>query len=463
MRRALPFLGAFIYFLFMASPGLTTLFSADDMMNMHGYWVKSPWFLIRANLLVVTSFYRPMGALYYMPLYKLFGLTPLPYRLAIFVFLIINAWLLYCLGRRLIGSRLGGGLAVVFGAYHAMCLGAYLSNAVVYDVLCLGFMLGGMLWYVRVRQKERPLNWKENIVLLLLFAGAMDSKEMGVTFPAMLLLYELIWRDWRNWRPRVAELVPIALCGLLALGFTLAAMYGPGTLTGYDAYKPMWTVHQFMKTSRSYAAMLFLKQDMLRQSTTMILWAALFAIGALLRRKEMLFGAAWALVAFLPLNFLTVREGYALYISMAGLGIWAAGLVVELYRRATAKWPVSGIRRDATTAALMLVCAFAMLAAHYRYSRHQEEFLRGAQVQTWQVITGLKRLGPHVDKGSRVLFVDNPWGEGWDMYFIAKLYFNDHDLKVAMMWPGKSIPYGDEHDHFDHVFRWVNQSMVREK
>ncbi len=455
LLRRFSFLFVLAYFIFMIRPGLTTLFSPDDMMNMHVYWSKPVWQVAKAIALVATSFYRPMGGAFYLPVYHFAGLHPAPYRAVIFCLLCVNCWLLYCLGKRLSGSRLGGMLTALIGSYHAGALGVFLSTAVIYDVLCYGFLSGALLYYVRIRQAGRTLQWRQIIALVLLYAGAVDSKEAGVILPALLLVYELLYVR----RFRIPELLPIVACGVLAVAFVIAVMFGPGTLTHFEAYKPVWTAHQFLLTTRTYAGMLLFRNDMLKERTVELFWIALFALSAFLRRRDMLFGAALALIAYLPLNFVPVREGYALYIPLIGFSLWTAGLLDELFNRLPLKPPV----RLAAAALLILLVTAGMLKIHYKRSREQEQILRSAQQLSNEVIAAMHRLHPRVEPGSRVLFVDNPWGEGWDMYFIAKLYFNDKTLQVAMTWPGKDIPYGDAHTEFNHIFRWVNGAMVQVK
>src|SRR5881392_3390210 len=53
-----------LYFLHFALPSLSVRFNDDEMTNV--------WFW--------TPFYRPGGALYYLPLYHFFALNPQPYR-----------------------------------------------------------------------------------------------------------------------------------------------------------------------------------------------------------------------------------------------------------------------------------------------------------------------------------------------------------------------------------------------
>jgi hypothetical protein len=61
------------YFLHFALPASRGGFRHDEMMNLYLYWhpggLKSLW----ANICFWTPFYRPGGALYYLPLYSFYG------------------------------------------------------------------------------------------------------------------------------------------------------------------------------------------------------------------------------------------------------------------------------------------------------------------------------------------------------------------------------------------------------
>jgi hypothetical protein len=328
-------------------------------------------------------------------------------------------------------------LAALAGSFHGNAIDAYHSTAVVYEVLCLGFLLGALLHYVRIRQRGRPLTWRETAVLILLFAGGLDSKEMAVVLPVALLVWELLFGG----RPAARTLIPAALCGLLAAVYVATAIFGAESLAAIDTYTPTWTLHQYFRTTRSYAAVLLMQSDMLSQNAAVALWLGLFAAAVLLKRRDMIFGAAFAWLAFLPLNFVELRGGYALYIPLAGFGIWAGGLIAAAPARRLQ--PV-----------LFVACAAALFTLHYQRSRHLDKFLRHAQEETWNVISEYRRLKPVVQPGSRVLIVDGPFGEYWDMYFIAKLYFRDPSLRVAIKQAGEAVPRGDERQTFDQVLRW---------
>jgi hypothetical protein len=70
------------YFLHFALPALDAGFGEDEMMNLYLYWSAGAFKSIQANLCFWSTFPRPAGALYYLPLYHFFSLNPLPYRIA---------------------------------------------------------------------------------------------------------------------------------------------------------------------------------------------------------------------------------------------------------------------------------------------------------------------------------------------------------------------------------------------
>ena len=56
-------------------------FREDEMMNLWMYWYVGPVQSLFALAKFWTPYYRPGGALYYLPLYHFFGLNPFPYRI----------------------------------------------------------------------------------------------------------------------------------------------------------------------------------------------------------------------------------------------------------------------------------------------------------------------------------------------------------------------------------------------
>src|ERR1039458_4765988 len=95
-RRRLSILATlfiFGYFLLFSYNSLSTHLSFDDGMNfiaMHRQWEVSLWRNVVDSLKVFTTAPRPLGALFYRPMYFFFGFNPLPYRIVVYLFLIFN-------------------------------------------------------------------------------------------------------------------------------------------------------------------------------------------------------------------------------------------------------------------------------------------------------------------------------------------------------------------------------------
>src|SRR3982074_1978102 len=47
--------------------------SSDEMMNIYWYWEPGAWKVMWADILFWRKLIRPMGGLYYLPLFHLFG------------------------------------------------------------------------------------------------------------------------------------------------------------------------------------------------------------------------------------------------------------------------------------------------------------------------------------------------------------------------------------------------------
>ena len=190
------------YFLYFNWDGLRVRFAADDMMNMIAYWRLSPTELWLDLFMPWRGAFRPMGGIFYLPLLQCFGLNPLPYHAAMLAILLGNLYLVYRFARRIGCGELQAGLATLIVAYHAGLSMLYYSTAYIYDVLCFSFYMGAFLGYARVRSQGRLLRGGETALVVGLYLCALDSKEMALTLPIVLLAYELIYHRPAVWSTR---------------------------------------------------------------------------------------------------------------------------------------------------------------------------------------------------------------------------------------------------------------------
>jgi hypothetical protein len=190
------------YFLHFALPALGAAFSEDEIMSVYIHWftgtLKSLW----QNVCFWKGIGRPGGALYYLPLYHFFRLDPHPYRIAQTSVLAASIPIVYHLARLLASSRLVAFLAVLAFCNHAQLANLVFIGSFIYDVLCGFFYFAALTYYIHIREKGlllRPTQW---VGFLVLYICALNVKEMAVTLPVVILIYELLKYPHEVERPK---------------------------------------------------------------------------------------------------------------------------------------------------------------------------------------------------------------------------------------------------------------------
>ena len=133
------------WFLYFAHGGFSAGLSGDDLMNLYVYVQKPAPALVLDNLRFWSTAYRPLAAVFYIPLYKMFGLDPLPYRIACFAILGFNLVLLYRFCARLTNSHEIAFLATFLASYHAWFVDLYYSADTIFDLLCYALYMSAFL------------------------------------------------------------------------------------------------------------------------------------------------------------------------------------------------------------------------------------------------------------------------------------------------------------------------------
>jgi len=235
-----------VYFLHFAFPARHGGFRDDEMMNLWTYWYVGPVQSLLAFAKFWTAYYRPGGALYYLPLYHFFGLNPLPYRIVQISTLALSVPIAYYLALLLASSRSVAFLAVLAFCYHPYVASVVFAGAFIYDVLCGLFYFAALTYYVHIREKEAYLRPLQLVLFLMLYICALNSKEMAVTLPMIVLIYELLksprWASWNaflswSWR----DAVPALTGGAITAFYVYSKIRGIGSTTGSESYRPIYS------------------------------------------------------------------------------------------------------------------------------------------------------------------------------------------------------------------------------
>ena len=368
-----------------AGDGLAAYFTPDDMMNLYGAW-----------FLPLAGQERPIGALVYRAIFAGFGLNPVPYRVCCFLLLAGNLVLLYAIAVRLSGSRVVGAIACLLAAYHAHLADLYYSTGTIYDLLCFAFYWGAALLWIRGRY------W----IALALYAGALLSKEMAVTLPLVLAVYELAYR-------RPAKLLRLAPMVVVTAVFVLRAM---AQNAGNASYAPHVAWQPLIENWRNYAFDLFYGVFEMTAARVLLLWALLAAVVALLRTRDAVVSAVVVWVGLLPVAFIAQRGFYVVYLTLPGWYLLAARIIERATRRAN---PVL----------VFAAVALVLIPLHAVRKEKGRTWVAESHASVSRILEPLRREG--LAPGARILFLADSYPkDDYLLTFIFRLRFRDNGILV---------------------------------
>jgi hypothetical protein len=427
--------------------------SGDDLSNLCRHLQRPAYDLIFDLLRFWSTAYRPLGALFYVPLYKIFGLNPLPYRIVCFAILGVNLVLLYRFCVRLTNSREIAFLATFLVSYHAWFVDLYYSAGTIYDLLCYPLYLGALLVYAGIRAHGRTPGPRELIGIGSLYVLALDAKEMAVTLPLALFLYEIIFhtvgmRNWRVW-------ITIWVTGAITLIYIAGKLTGPGSLITSPDYALTISPGRFLDTLHLYLNPFFYQEHWFHDSNTVQILIGMLVVAAGLRSRVLLFAWFWLLLTVLPVAFIGHYAAFFMYLPAAGWALYAATLLVTVRRVVVRLLPRGEMMARTSQALLFLGLAGFLAPLHARESAKTLKLFMSVALPSREIIEDLARLRPAVRHGARILFVDDPFPE----YFLpcaTRLFYRDMTMDVERT---ESVP-SSEYSHYDAVFGFRGRRLI---
>src|SRR5438876_1878601 len=457
------------YFLHFALPALRGGFREDEMMNMGTCSCAGALKSLLANLVFWKLFlcsgcalydfylYRPGGAFYYLPLYHFFDLDPLPYRIAQISILVGSIPLVYYLSRRLASSRSIAFVAVLALCYHPRLAGLVFVGAFIYDVLCGFFYFAALAYYLHIRERGASLRPVQLVGFLALYVMALNCKEMAVTLPVIVLIYEFLkspgWTDWKavpRWIGSYA--VPSIIAGLLTVFYIYGKVHGSGSLASLDPYRPKYSWHNFTASNGKFVSQLLFAGHTIAPMALLLLWALVFIYAFARRDRTLRLMAFWIVIVPLPVAFITpVRGDASLYLLLFGWAMIFAKVTFDLITviseflvfprnralpaatgaiigNASRKVSLRGVFRIVAT----LLVAFALAAFTWRENQRLRVPWLNVGAKTSHVIHTFRSLALRPSHGSSILLLlkENLFQNKWNVFFIASLVWNDHSLRI---------------------------------
>lgn len=458
------------YFLHFALPALHGGFREDEMMNMGICWCAGALKSFLANIVFWKLFvcpgdalydlplylYRPGGALYYLPLYHLFDLDPLPFRIVQISILVASIPLVYFLSRRLVFSRSIAVLAVLALCYHPRLAGLVFVGAFIYDVLCGFFYFAALAYYVNIRERGSSLRPLQLLGFLALYVMALNCKEMAVTLPVIVLIYEFLkshrWTDWKaflHWVRSYAA--PSLIAGLLTVFYVYGKLHGSGSLASLAPYRPKYSWHNFTASNAKFVGQLLFAGNTVTPTALLLLWALVFIYAFLRRDRTLQLMAFWVVLVPLPLAFIVpMRVDASLYLLLFGWAMIFAKVVFDLITLisklsvfvgnrvppAAKDAAVGNASRKIPSRALSIVATLLVGLALAAFTQQENQRLRvprfNVGAKTSRVIHTFRSLDLSPRHGSSILLLlkENIFQNKWNVFFIASLVWSDHSLRI---------------------------------
>lgn len=130
--------------------------------------------------------YRPLWYFYWVTIYKIFGLYPLPYHLTTIVFHIFNSLLIYFVVRKILDEDLGFFTALIYGIHPiAICTAAWWNSSA--DLFFQFFIMLGLLFHI-----YKIDTFQKKIYISIIYIFALLSKENGILLMPVIFLYDYL-------------------------------------------------------------------------------------------------------------------------------------------------------------------------------------------------------------------------------------------------------------------------------
>jgi len=458
------------YFLLVSWDTLKVSFAPDDMMNIWAYWHPSPWRLLSSQFMLWHGYFRPIAGLFLVPIYLAFGLNPVPYHALLLLLLAAGAYLMYRFARVLGCGELPAAMVALVACYHGGLSNLYYNSAFLSDALCGCFYFAAFVYYARIRSSGRWLSRGQTAAFLGIYLCALNSKEMAVTMPVILLAYEWLlqepppwpWKALAKWLRGPGSVV--CWSAAMDLVFIYGKRFGPNGIMKISAYRTVISRGQIVDFQERYLGDIFYHVPRFEWFATLPIW--LVVTYFVWRRKRPLLRFCWfyVLLTPLPIEFLEGRDQACLYVCLAGWAVLAATLFTDWLASATrvvAAEPLFHRLGPRRVHALLAAAGMILFAQEsWRFKQRQiEPAMARVGGRTTEVLAEFRKMNPSVRPGATVVFLDDPWKGGFDMEFIAELWFRDRRTRVLLDQVSHLPP--EEIAQAGAVFTWRDGKLIR--
>lgn len=330
-------------------------------------------------------FFRPLVQMFFLADYLVWGLEPFGYHLTNLVLHVLTTCQVYFLVQLLTRRRLTALLAGLFFVVAPGPLEAVIWISGRTDLVCALFYLTGVVFFVLYRQQSRRLF---GLLGLVSFALALGAKEMAVTLPLVLALYEALFVSALR-RERVRAHLPYWAILFGYLGLRLALFGEIGGFRGAQLQDPFVLVI-------FYTRYLILPWSVDTPDVVVLVTTGALIVLLWLARasRSAWFGFLWMPITLLPVYASWPMSRYA-YLPAVGTSLFIA---VVLTRESQVRW-VRVLQATAGALALVSLCSVNVLT--------NQSWARASQISAI-LPNETRKLHPSFPPAARLLYTGIP-------------------------------------------------------
>lgn len=439
---------------------LEFFFSQDDFVFLLRAARVDSWKALVESFLAADHFYRPVPrTLVFVGLFRLFGLNAGAYHQVSLAWHAGNGILLFFLYRRLFAQRryLPGMSSLIFAAHHIPFLTVYWVSGI-QDLCVTSFLLLSLHLYLKSKH-SKGMGWQA--LSLLSYALALLSKEIAITFPAILLLVELTdrWlrREKLNFIDSVGRVLGHAL--LLAPYLLVRSVKIPDFLPIEGPYSWSLAPRNVLQNLWAYLHdSLYLHDWVVAQSSG--IWVAFIILLAALvislfssRRRwtAPALGIGWFAISLLPVLLLSKqRYSFYAYFSLGGMALILAfpidALLSTIRRQSRHHARAGTILRPSDLGAVLFVTALLSFSIPQIEAKEANDpaGIISKSILAKDAISEVQSLHPELPKDSTLYVTSltdrDVWAFGHGDLF--RLYYPD--VKVIIAPEEDLVPVGDD-------------------
>ena len=382
-----------IIILIVYSPMLNAYFISDDfsfLSYLHFYMRDvlngQRWWEWLLGGIQGYVFFRPLANIFWVLNYIAFNTDPVGYHLVSLLFHWLASYMVFPLSYLLTRNRITAVVSAVLFAVMPVHAEAVSWVAAVYDPISGVFFFTSFLFFgLYLRQ----LRWRWYVIAFIAFVAALSSKEIALTFPGVILLYDVMFCGLVPLRigERVKRHAPFWIMVVIRI---LAFGHGNSGLRLNELNWWSWLDGLLVRTGNPLIA------ESSAQVRVFVLLSIAFVLWVYRSHPEVAFGILWIPLTFVPTVVGEVSDR-SFYISSLGLALTLASILTRLpfYPR---RWlSVIGF---AILTVLILIYGVTLISINQTI-RHAGEV---AETILRQTIA----LHPTVSPGERLVFVGVP-------------------------------------------------------